>query len=311
MARAAIEVLGLHKSYRRGPFRKRKAVLHDISFAVPQGCVYGFLGPNGAGKSTTIKVLLGFVRYQAGTVRILGEPPAHASVRQRIGYLPETADYYPFLSPRRLLRLYSQILAIPRPVARKRVEELLELVGLANEKDERIGSFSKGMKQRVGIAQALLNEPELLILDEPASGLDPLGQREIRDLILTQRKAGRTIFFSSHELSEVEAVCDEAAIVRSGRIVRQGNLSELVPYREDLAVRVRAGDASVLEKQPFVARIQPSIRPGEVTFIAKPGESIAQVALAAENAGLELLSVGTARETLEDTFVRLMKEGRS
>jgi ABC-2 type transport system ATP-binding protein len=306
----AIEVQGLYKSYRRGLFRQSKQILEDVSFCVPQGSVFGFLGPNGAGKSTTIKVLLNFVQPQGGVVRVLGESPAKARVRQRIGYLPETADYYGFLTPMRLLLLYCDMFGIPRREARPRCEHLLELVGLSRQKTERIHTFSKGMKQRVGIAQALLNEPELLILDEPASGLDPLGMREIRNLIIEQKRMGRTVFFSSHELSEIEAVCDEAAIIRAGRIVRCGTLSELVPYREELVVRVRGVQAEQLKDLAFVGQIRPLLQPGEISFIAQPGYSLEQLARLTSQSGAEVLSISTVRDSLEDIFLQLM-EARS
>jgi ABC-2 type transport system ATP-binding protein len=304
----AIEVAHISKSYSRGPFRARKRVLEDVSFQVRRGSVFGFLGPNGAGKSTTIKVLLAFVHAQAGEARILGEPAGNTAVRRRIGYLPETADYYPFMSPERLLLVYADILGIPRREARTRIGELLELVGMSRERRERIGTFSKGMKQRVGIAQALLNEPDVLILDEPASGLDPLGQREIRDLILAQKQRGRTIFFSSHELTEVEQVCDEAAIIRAGRIIRQGALSELVPYRQDLLVRVRNIDRAAVESRPFVRDFPAPPRAGELTFVAAPGHSVEELARLVREAGGEVLSVSTVRDSLEDVFLRLMRE---
>lgn len=308
MAEPAIEVRNLSKFFRRGIRRKRKQVLEDVSFTVRPGSVYGFLGPNGAGKSTTIKALLSFVRPQRGVIRILGSPVTNAAIRKRIGFLPETADYYGFMSPRRLLRIYASILGIASRERDKRIDFLLEVVGLARERDDRISTYSKGMKQRVGIAQALLNEPELLILDEPGSGLDPLGQREIRDLIIAQKKRGCTIFFSSHELAEVEAVCDEAAIIRAGRIVREGPLEKLVPYRKQLAVRVRGIEQVLLSQQPFVQAIQPQLHPGEIAFIASPAFSMVQVAEALTKLGAEILSIAAVRESLEETFLRLMRE---
>ena len=306
MADAAIDVSNITKSYTRGPFRARKRVLEGVSFRVSPGTVYGFLGPNGAGKSTTIKVLLGFAHAQGGTVTLLGKPAGSLAARRRIGYLPETADYYPFLSPQRLLRAYADILGIPRREADTRIGNLLELVGMARERNERIGTFSKGMKQRVGIAQALLNEPDLLILDEPASGLDPLGQREIRDLILEQKRLGRTIFFSSHELTEVEHVCDEAAIIRQGKIIREGPLADLVPYRAELMVRARGVESSVLAGKPFVAKMHEK-QPGEIGFIASPGYTVEQLARETTAAGAEVIAITTVRDSLEDIFLRLMK----
>lgn len=304
----AIEVEGLCKWYRRGLFRPRKQVLENVTFQVPQGSVFGFLGHNGAGKSTTIKVLLGFLRAEKGNVTVLGLKAGDAKARARIGYLPETADYYPFLTPRRLLRIYGHILGLKGSTLEKKIDLLLDMVRLDREKDERIGSFSKGMKQRVGIAQALLNDPDLLILDEPASGLDPMGQREIRDLIVSEKKAGRTIFFSSHELAEVEALCDEAAIVRTGRVVRAGTLSELVPYREQLQVKVRGTSVQRIDDLGIASEMKPQLSPDELIFIAKPNYTVSEMAGLLEREGIQTISLGAARESLEDTFLRLMGE---
>lgn len=308
MPEIAIQVEHLHKSYRRGIPGRRKPVLQDVTFCVPKGCVFGFLGPNGAGKSTTIKVLLDFVQPDQGSVQVLGQPPRHAASRRRIGYLPETADYYSFLTPRKLLALYCDLFGMSGADAHRRVAHLLDLVGLSREKDERIGLFSKGMKQRVGIAQAMLNSPELLILDEPTSGLDPIGMREIRDLILAQKHAGSTVFFSSHDLGEVEAVCDEAAIIRTGRILRHGKLDELVPYREELMVRVTGIDAAQLEKLPIVREVRPPIHPQEIVFIANPGLTMEDILRHIAQTPARVLSVAAVRDSLEDIFVQLMKE---
>lgn len=310
MTENVIEVRDISKGYRRGIMRKRKPVLDAVTFSVRRGTVFGFLGHNGAGKSTTIKVLLDLVKADSGEARILGEKPSSASARRRIGYLPETADYYPFLTPRKLLLLYGDLFNFSRKESARRADELLELVGMEREKNEKISTFSKGMKQRVGIAQALLNEPELLILDEPASGLDPLGQREIRDLIIDQKKRGRTIFFSSHELAEVEAVCDEAAIIRRGKMVRSGALSDLVPYRAELVARVRARDADCLKEKPFVGHVRPQANPEEIHFVAPAGYTIDRLASELKTAGCEPISIGSVRDSLEDIFLELMKSDK-
>jgi ABC-2 type transport system ATP-binding protein len=310
MAEKAIEVAHLCKSYNRGLFRQKKQVLKDVSFVVPKGCVFGFLGHNGAGKSTTIKTLLDFAKPDSGEVTVLGEHSSSKKARRNIGFLPETADYYAFLTPRKLLMLYGEIFSLSRQESRLRSERLLDLVGLGREKDEKISTFSKGMKQRVGIAQALLNEPKLLIFDEPANGLDPLGQREIRDLISDQKKAGRTIFFSSHELAEVEAVCDEAVIIRQGEIVKAGSLQELVPYRSELIAKVRGATPEQLQELPFFAEFPQQPIAGESQFIVKPGYSIQAVAQELSQRGIETISIGAVRDSLEEIFLQLMKQAK-
>ena len=202
----------------RGPVR----ALDRVSLSVGAGRVFGFLGPNGAGKTTAIQVMLGFVPATAGSVRLLGEDVARSPARRRVGYLPETPGFYPFLSGRELLLSFGRLFGLRGAPRRERAQQLLERVGLREAADRRIGVYSRGMLQRIGLAQALINEPELVVLDEPTSGMDPLGRMDIRALIAELRGRGTTVFFSSHELSEVELVCDEIAILARGRVVAHG-----------------------------------------------------------------------------------------
>lgn len=203
------------------------AGLRDFSLTVKAGEIFGFLGPNGAGKTTTIKMLLGFFPPSAGVVRVFGEDPARPAARRRLGYLPEVAQYYGFLTPRELLRFYGRVCNLPAAFITRRTAELLALVGLEAAADRPMKTFSKGMQQRAGIAQALLHDPDLLILDEPMTGLDPLARAQLRDVILAQRQAGKTVFFSSHELSEAEMICDRVGILKEGRLLWSGPTREL------------------------------------------------------------------------------------
>ncbi len=204
------------------------AAVKDLSVRVARGEIFGFLGPNGAGKSTTIKALLGLVPYQAGSIKISGLSPADPRSRVRVGYLPEEANYYRFLTPVELLLFYGALFGIPGAELRRRTDALLELVGLSSVKKRYIGTFSKGMTQKVSLAQALINEPDTLILDEPASGLDPLARMDLRRILTDLKARGKTIFFSSHELSEVELLCDSVAILKNGSVVRAGSLKEIL-----------------------------------------------------------------------------------
>jgi ABC-2 type transport system ATP-binding protein len=190
--------------------------------------VFGFLGPNGAGKTTTMHVLLGFTEFESGSARIFGEDVRRSISRQRIGYLPEAPESYPFLTGRELLMMTGRLFRLGGPALRRRCAELAEQVGLAESADRRIATYSRGMKQRIGLAQALVNDPDLVILDEPTSGMDPLGRLEIRRIIASLRERGKTVFFSSHELSEVELVCDHVAILSRGRIAAEGTAKQLV-----------------------------------------------------------------------------------
>jgi ABC-2 type transport system ATP-binding protein len=204
-----------------------KVAVNRLDLEVKAGEVFGFLGPNGAGKTTTMNVLLGFVPPTSGAAYLFGIDVRQPIARQRIGYLPELTYYYKFLTAEELLRFYARIFGLARAEADKRIEKLLKLVELENASKRPIKSYSKGMQQRVGIAQALINEPDLLILDEPTSGLDPLGRMKVREIIERLKNEGKTVFFSSHELGEVETVCDRVAIIHQGDLKAVGSVSEI------------------------------------------------------------------------------------
>lgn len=224
-----IEIKNLFVEYRarRGAPTAKPAVNH-LSLTVRAGEVYGFLGPNGAGKTTTMNVLLGFVDATAGEARLFGVNVREPIARQRIGYLPELTYYYKFLTAEELLRFYARVFGIPRTEADRRIDTLLKLVELDTARKRTIKTYSKGMQQRVGLAQALINNPDLLILDEPTSGLDPLGRMKVREIIQRLKNEGKTVFFSSHELGEVETVCDRVAILHQGELKVEDEVGDLV-----------------------------------------------------------------------------------
>ena len=205
-----------------------KRALDGLSLSVKRGEIFGFLGPNGAGKSTTIKTLLGLIHPDEGSVRLGGLSPLDPGARAKVGFLPEEASYYRFLSPVELLSFYGELFRLPKTVLKNRVEKLLALVGLTAVKNKPIHTFSKGMTQKVSLAQALVNDPDTLILDEPTSGLDPLARMDLRKILTDLRSEGKTLFFSSHELSEVELLCDSIAILKSGKIIKSGPLHEVL-----------------------------------------------------------------------------------
>lgn len=205
-----------------------KIAVESLSFSVNEGEVFGFLGPNGAGKTSTMKVLLGFVPPTSGSAWLFDTNVSEPIARQRIGYLPELTYYYKFLNAEELLRFYARIFRIPRAETEKRIDHLLKLVELDGVRKKLIKSYSKGMQQRIGLAQALINNPDLLILDEPTSGLDPLGRMKVREIIQRLRQEGKTVFFSSHELGEVETVCDRVAILDRGKLKALGKVSEIM-----------------------------------------------------------------------------------
>src|SRR3954471_5793724 len=205
-----------------------KEALKGLNLSVEQGEVFGFLGPNGAGKTTTMNVLLGFVQPTSGWAKIYGLDATDTRSRQTLGYLPELTYYYKYLTGRELLRFYAKLFEIPSGEAEKRIENLLALVEMTEAANKPIRTYSKGMQQRVGLAQALINNPKLLVLDEPTSGLDPIGRMKVRQIIQRLKNEGKTVFFSSHELGEVETVCDRVAILYQGELKVEGRVSELV-----------------------------------------------------------------------------------
>ncbi len=206
----------------------KKVAVNDLNLRIGAGEVFGFLGPNGAGKTTTMNVLLGFVHATSGAAYLFGVDVREPIARQRIGYLPELTYYYKFLTAEELIRFYARIFRIPRAEADRRIEQLLKLVELDGARKRAIKTYSKGMQQRVGLAQALINNPDLLILDEPTSGLDPLGRMKVREIIQRLKNEGKTVFFSSHELGEVETVCDRVAIINEGQLKVEGRVADLV-----------------------------------------------------------------------------------
>jgi ABC-2 type transport system ATP-binding protein len=231
-----VDIRNLRVEYpgRNGGLGPNTAV-RDLSLSVRGGEVFGFLGPNGAGKTTTMNVLLGFVEATGGEARLFGVNVREPIARQRIGYLPELTYYYKFLTAEELLRFYAKLFSIPADETNKRIESLLKLVELEHARNRPIKTYSKGMQQRAGLAQALINDPDLLILDEPTSGLDPLGRMKVREIIQRLKNEGKTVFFSSHELGEVETVCDRVAIVDKGELKVEGRVSDLVAeYQCDL-----------------------------------------------------------------------------
>src|SRR5437588_3675425 len=244
---AQVRAEGLSKIYRVGFWARRVRAVESLSFQVRKGEIFGLLGPNGAGKTTTIKLLLGFVRPTSGPAFVSGAPAGSVAARRNLGYLPENPALYEFLRGDEYLVFAGRLSGLSRSDARGHAAKLLERVGLAGRADRAIRKFSKGMVQRLGLAQALVGDPETVILDEPMSGLDPIGRKDVRDLILGLRAEGRTVLFSTHILSDVEAICDRVAIMVDGRLTDCGSLSEL------LSPGVRSVEIRALRVPPAVA----------------------------------------------------------
>ena len=227
-----IEVDALSVKFKHG--KQIHQALNSVSFKVESGKTVGFIGPNGAGKTTALHVLLGFLSPDSGHARIFGEDTSSPSSRSLIGYLSEHPECYKYMTGREYLNMTAKLFGIRKPERKQRIVNLLKDVELTQHADKRIATYSRGMLQRIGLAQAMINDPDLLILDEPTNGLDPLGRMRIRQIIEELKQKGKTIFFSSHELSEIETVCDEIVMIANGRIIRQGAVSELIGDRKNL-----------------------------------------------------------------------------
>ena len=305
----AIEIENLTQDYTVGFWRKRAVrALDGVSLHVARGEVFGFLGPNGAGKTTAFKVLLRLLYPTAGTARILGCALDDLSMRARIGYLPEQPYFYDYLTAREFLGYCGQLFDLPASEASARSTRLLQQVGLAQDADKHLRKFSKGMLQRLGLAQALLNDPEVLFLDEPMSGLDPLGRRDVRALIEAARAQGKTVFFSTHILSDVETLCDRVAILKQGRLLETGKLSDILKSRsrafELLAAQVN--EPALAELRLLTNELQATST--GVRLRLADETSIAQALAILHQHGGQLISVNPVRESLEDLFVREVVE---
>ena len=309
----AIRIEELTKDYAIGFWRTRPyRALDRLTLDIESGEVFGFLGPNGAGKTTTLKLLMQLIFPTSGRAEILGRPVGDLATRQRIGFLPENPSFYDYLTAEELLGYFAQLFGYGAADRRKRVAALLDRVGIGAERRLQLRRFSKGMIQRVGIAQALLNDPEVVFLDEPMSGLDPLGRRDVRALILELRDQGRTVFFSSHILSDAEALCRRVAVVAGGRLAASGRLSDI------LAFQVRGWELVVSNlTPPVLERVTPSVRrateisAGRYTLELSLDQSPDRILSELVATGAALVSLNPLRDTLEDFFMQQIAEAEA
>ena len=300
-----LEVADLHKTFHIGFMRKRVEAVRGVSFEVRRGEIFGFVGPNGAGKTTSIKMMLQLIFPTRGQVKLFGRAGLDPNARRRLGYLPENPYIYSYLKPLEFLDLCGQLTGMSSSERRRRADTLLQRLGIAHAVDRPIGRLSKGMTQRLGFCQALLHEPELLILDEPFSGLDPIGRKEIRDLLIEHKTQGRTMLLTSHVLSDVELLSERVAIVRQGAVVAYGALDDLLrPEVRRVEVELSDVNPSLREQ---LERVTTSVRALDehVTLAVVEGdEGVPAVLQMSMAAGARVLAVTPHRETLEDLFVR-------
>jgi ABC-2 type transport system ATP-binding protein len=308
----AISVSNLSKTYHTGLLgRSTVQALDGVSLTVPKGAIFGLLGPNGAGKTTLVKILLGLVHPTGGTARLFGAPAQQPAARERIGFLPENHRFPGFLTAAQTLQVYGRLADVPGTPRNERISNLLRRVGLAERRDTKVSTFSKGMLQRLGLAQALLNDPDLLFLDEPTSGVDPVGRRAIRDLVLELRDGGTTIFLNSHLLSEVEKVCSQIAILRDGALVREGTIEELTAVERVYDVVCTPIPENVqadfeLELSSADASPDPALR--QYRMHADDRASLNALLDRLRAADVEVESVSPLRRSLEDYFIDVVDD---
>lgn len=305
MATPVIEVRNLVVEYGRGPTAHR--AVNDISFEVHDGECVGFIGANGAGKSTTMKSLMGFLFPHSGSVRLFGNECGTVESRRRVGYLPEVALYYPFMKARELLELYGGLHGLSREELRKRIPPMLDRVGLGGKGESLLKNFSKGMQQRLGIAQAIMADPDLLIFDELSSGLDPLGRHDLRDVLLELRRKGRTIFFSSHELTEVESLCDRVVMIHKGRIVASATVAELMRPLNVFDLLFKLPDGAAMPGA--LAALKPQQAQGGWTVETNDPAVYSAAIAALSVAGGTIVTTATRSRSLEDFFIELVSKG--
>jgi ABC-2 type transport system ATP-binding protein len=304
----AISTTSLSKVYRNGLFNRNPvSALDDFSLEVESGQIFSLLGPNGAGKTTFIKMLLSLAHPSSGTASILGEGLPNVDIRSRIGYLPENHRYPGYLTGEQVLRLFGQLSGVPRGIVESRITPLMQLVGMDQWRRMKVKKYSKGMLQRVGLAQALINEPEVIFLDEPTDGVDPVGRKEIRDILKNLKNQGKTIFLNSHLLSEVELVSDRVAIVNKGKLLKSGTVEDLTTTGSQYQIGIvpPVADAFRLEASALVLPI--TYGPETLTAELKTTQELNRLIDLLRKHGIEITSVARQRNTLEESFLNLLK----
>ncbi len=303
----AIDTLNLRKEF------GGKAAVADLTLRVEPGEVFGFLGPNGAGKTTSVKMLLGLISPTAGTATILGRPLSDRAVRARLGYLPEHFRFHEWLRAAEFLDLHGRLYGMSAAARAEAIPRLLALVDLADQAGQKVGTFSKGMQQRLGLAQALLNRPEVVFLDEPTSGLDPLGRRLVRDIINRLREEGMAVFLNSHLLSEVELTCDRVAFIREGVVVQTATVDELSREHVQVAIRVGEADAALPEGLARFGTLLPALpgdrRAGRLRLSLAHEDRLPELAAWLIGAGYPLYELSPVRLSLEERFLQIMGAG--
>lgn len=302
-----VEIEGLTKDYEKGFWKKKKIrALDDLNLSVEPGQIFGFLGGNGAGKTTTIKLLMSVIFPTGGTARILGKSIGDTSMHARIGYCPENPYFYDYLKARELMDYFGRLFGLDKETRNKRTADLLERVGLEERHwNKQLRKFSKGMLQRVGLAQSLVNDPEIVFMDEPMSGLDPVGRRQVRELIAGLREEGKTIFMSSHILTDIEALCDNVAILKAGKLSHVGALNELLETAagdSGFEITVKGATRETLSSSLKIENANFDSKPNGLVVTVATEDEVRQVLEGVKTAGGRMVSVNPVKQSLEELF---------
>lgn len=303
-----VQIENIRKVFRVGFWGRRVTAVDQLSLDVRRGEVFGFLGPNGAGKTTTLKMLMGLIYPTSGQARIFGHPVGDPAAKAKLGFLPESPYFYDYLTSQEFLSFYGHLFGLWGPVLNKRVDELLELVGMTHARDLQLRKFSKGMLQRVGIAQALINDPELVVLDEPMSGLDPIGRKEVRDLIFRLKESGKTVMFSSHILHDAELLCDRVAMIMKGRLVACGPVTELIEQGATHQVEVVI-DQLTPEGLEHLRPLSDKVvtQGGRVMVVLRSPQQVESALDVIRASKAKLVSLTPHKSSLEELFIREAK----
>lgn len=299
-----IRIKNLVKEFRIGFFRRKVRAVRDLSLEVYSGEIFGFLGPNGAGKTTTIKTLMGLIFPTSGQAELFGLPANDIRAKARMGFLPEHPYFYEYLTGFEFLDFYAHLFGLPHSIRSARVERLLEQVGLSDAREIPLRKYSKGMIQRVGIAQALINDPDLVILDEPMSGLDPMGRKEVRDIIFHLKDQGKTVFFSSHILQDVEMICDRVAILHKGQLRKLGSLSELLSEMKERETEFTVSNLPHLPQEQLRSMSKRVVIPGERLTVVLDEKTLQDAISLVLREGGKIEAIVPQKATLEELFVQ-------